>query len=418
MRSKPAAQYIAWRNRVRTLHPNLWHPIRITIMLIVLAWTVYGVYYEPPTDISGVVWIAMLVATLVVSPLFPKSMSVAIIVIAYAGDLLTSYASSGNSLPTHLYAYGMLAYSTNVIIAAALFTYYVVAILLISPPGPGTNPVSMISMYAMVLLLGRALSWSEKTTRKRFEAAQNKNRLQELESRARIADAIHDAVTGDLSAAAFVAQRHVGGVSDSPSAAATGPVSAADAEDWRQINEYVLSALTNVHRVIDELNMDATVLPGDADGEALANLLRTTMDDGDRRLRKLGFAITSIRHCAGGKPSASRETAELANNLLREIYANIARHAAPGSKVDLSVMLRPNAIEITQINPLKEGIAGVDGHDDELPGGHGLASFKKQLESHQGTLTTSAQDGSWTLFAYIPVTVIDDSPGLFEQVQV
>ena len=376
-----------------------------------------GVCYEPPTDISGMVWMAMLVATLVVSPLFPKSMSVAIIVIAYAGDLFTSYASSGNSLPTHLYAYGMLAYSTNVIIAAALFTYYVVATLLISPPGPGTNPVSMISMYAMVLLLGRALSWSEKTTRKRFEAVQNKNRLQELESRARIADAIHDAVTGDLSAAAFVAQRHVGGVSGSPSAAATSPVSAADAEDWRQINEYVLSALTNVHRVIDELNMDVTVLPGDADGEALANLLRTTMDDGDRRLRKLGFEITSIRHCAGGKPSASRETAELANNLLREIYANIARHAAPGSKVDLSVMLRPNAIEITQINPMKEEIAGADGHDNELPGGHGLASFKKQLESHQGALTTSAQDGSWTLFTYIPVTVIDDSPGLLEQVQ-
>lgn len=417
MRSKPVARYIAWRNRVRTLHPNLWHPIRITIMLIVLVWTVYGVCYEPPTDISGMVWMAMLVATLVVSPLFPKSMSVAIIVIAYAGDLFTSYASSGNSLPTHLYAYGMLAYSTNVIIAAALFTYYVVATLLISPPGPGTNPVSMISMYAMVLLLGRALSWSEKTTRKRFEAVQNKNRLQELESRARIANAIHDAVTGDLSAAAFVAQRHVGGVSGSPSAAATSPVSAADAEDWRQINEYVLSALTNVHRVIDELNMDVTVLPGDADGEALANLLRTTMDDGDRRLRKLGFEITSIRHCAGGKPSASRETAELANNLLREIYANIARHAAPGSKVDLSVMLRPNAIEITQINPMKEEIAGADGHDNELPGGHGLASFKKQLESHQGALTTSAQDGSWTLFTYIPVTVIDDSPGLLEQVQ-
>lgn len=129
---------------------------------------------------------------------FQKACRWPIIVIAYAGDLFTSYASSGNSLPTHLYAYGMLAYSTNVIIAAALFTYYIATILLISPPGPGTNPVSMISMYAMVLLLGRALSWSEKTTRKRFEAAQNKNRLQELESRARIADAIHDAVTGDL----------------------------------------------------------------------------------------------------------------------------------------------------------------------------------------------------------------------------
>ena len=56
-------------------------------------------------------------------------------------------------------------------------------------------------------------------------------------------------------------------------------------------------------------------------------------------------------------------------------------------------MLRPNAIEITQINPMKEDMAGADERDDELPGGHGLASFKKQLESYQGTLTTSAQDG-------------------------
>lgn len=140
----------------------------------------------------------------------------------------------------------------------------------------------MVSMYAMVLLLGRTLSWSEKTTQKSFEAAQNKNRLQELESRARIADAIHDAVTGDLSAASFVAQRHIGGNSSGPGVAAdpanattTTATTTADAEDWRQINEYILSALTNVHRVIDELNMDATTLPGDADGEALANLLRS-----------------------------------------------------------------------------------------------------------------------------------------------
>lgn len=176
----------------------------------------------------------------------------------------------------------------------------------------------MVSMYAMVLLLGRTLSWSEKTTQKSFEAAQNKNRLQELESRARIADAIHDAVTGDLSAASFVAQRHIGGNSSGPGVAAdpanattTTATTTADAEDWRQINEYILSALTNVHRVIDELNMDATTLPGDADGEALANLLRATLDDGDRRLRKLGFNITSIRHCAGGKRAHRKQSPNL-----------------------------------------------------------------------------------------------------------
>ena len=166
---------------MRTQHPNLWHPIRFAIMLIVLAWTIYGVCYEPPTDISGVIWVAMLVTALVLSPLFLKSTSVAILVIASIGDLFTPYAHLGNSLPAQLYAYGMLAYSTNAIIVATLLIYYVVNILLIDPPDPNTNPVAMVSMYAMVLLLGRTLSWSEKTTQKSFEAAQNKNRLQELE---------------------------------------------------------------------------------------------------------------------------------------------------------------------------------------------------------------------------------------------
>ena len=96
MRSKPATQYIAWRNRMRTQHPNLWHPIRFAIMLIVLAWTIYGVCYEPPTDIFGVIWVAMLVTALVLSPLFLKSTSVAILVIASIGDLFTPYAHLGN----------------------------------------------------------------------------------------------------------------------------------------------------------------------------------------------------------------------------------------------------------------------------------------------------------------------------------
>lgn len=314
MRSKPATQYIAWRNRMRTQHPNLWHPIRFAIMLIVLAWTIYGVCYEPPTDIFGVIWVAMLVTALVPSPLFLKSTSVAILVIASIGDLFTPYAHLGNSLPAQLYAYGMLAYSTNAIIVATLLTYYVVNILLIDPPDPNTNPVAMVSMYAMVLLLGRTLSWSEKTTQKSFEAAQNKNRLQELESRARIADAIHDAVTGDLSAAAFVAQRHIGGNSSGPGVAAdpANATTTADAEDWRQINEYILSALTNVHRVIDELNMDATTLPGDADGEALAN--PAASNTGGRR-SSLAASLASISRPSGTARAASRAHRKQSPNL-------------------------------------------------------------------------------------------------------
>ncbi len=118
--------------------------------------------------------------------------------------------------------------------------------------------------------------------------------------------------------------------------------------------------------------MDVTVLEEDADGKAFSDLLKATMADGDRRLRALGFDITSILHVAGGAPSASPSLAGIANDLLRETYANIARHAQSGSKADLSVILKPNAVEITQIN--QERAFPTEGM---RPGGHGLASFGK-----------------------------------------
>lgn len=222
-------------------------------------------------------------------------------------------------------------------------------------------------------------------TASRAEAEQAKTRLREMESRNHIAEAIHDAVTGDLSAAAFVAQRRIDALSggdDGDGSASTDGDDGKNADErrdeldkWTQVNDYILSALTNVHRVIDELDMDVTVLEEDADGKAFSDLLKATMADGDRRLRALGFDITSILHVAGGAPSASPSLAGIANDLLRETYANIARHAQSGSKADLSVMLKPNAVEITQIN--QERAFPTEGM---RPGGHGLAYFGKQLE--------------------------------------
>ena len=162
-----------------------------------------------------------------------------------------------------------------------------------------------------------------------------------------------------------------------------------------------------MHRVIDELDMDVTVLEEDADGKAFSDLLKATMAGGDRRLRALGFDITSILHVAGGAPSASPSLAGIANDLLRETYANIARHAQSGSKADLSVMLKPNAVEITQIN--QERAFPTEGM---RPGGHGLAYFGKQLESHGGKLETTLHDGEWTLFAYLPIPVPETLPPL------
>ncbi len=395
-------RHIAWRNRFRTEHPNLWHPIRFTFMLVALLWILLGIAMVPPHNAAAIVWNLIELVVLALSPVYPKSSSTAFIAMELIGTFAIA-ESSTSLMPGVMYAFGLLAYETSNIVGLLLVCYmtaYLIIQTYVCGMSAGNN-VAIIAMFGLCVLLGRGLRWRENLSRERLEAIKTKSRLAEIENKGQISDAIHDAVTGDLSAAAFITQRHLANEGSFAS-------SASDQEDWRQVNEYILSALTSVHSVIDELNAKPqTVVKSDADGDALVKLLSASMEKGDARMRRLGFNMTSVCHTAGGVPSASREVSELVDGLLREVYANIARHAEPGCTVDLSVMFKPNAIEITQINAVKSG----DGVD-ELPGGHGLDAFRKQLESHHGTIATTSRNGEWTLFAYLPVTVVDTSPGL------
>lgn len=403
---------------MRADHPKLWHPIRITIVVITVWWILFCLLLAPTDNPAAIVWTIIEIAVLLLSPFFPKSMSLLFLIMSQSGPWLIPGADV-NSLPGILYTFGMLAYETNNLVALLLLAYSIGDQLFrqLVLDTSRSNPVAIIAMVSLVLMLGCGLRWNATMTASRAEAEQAKTRLREMESRNHIAEAIHDAVTGDLSAAAFVAQRRIDALSggdDGDGSASTDGDDGKNADErrdeldkWTQVNDYILSALTNVHRVIDELDMDVTVLEEDADGKAFSDLLKATMADGDRRLRALGFDITSILHVAGGAPSASPSLAGIANDLLRETYANIARHAQSGSKADLSVILKPNAVEITQIN--QERAFPTEGM---RPGGHGLAYFGKQLESHGGKLETTLHDGEWTLFAYLPIPVPETLPPL------
>lgn len=413
---RPVSAFRSWHNHMRADHPKLWHPIRITIVVITVWWILFCLVLAPTDNPAAIVWTIIEIAVLLLSPFFPKSMSLLFLIMSQSGPWLIPGADV-NSLPGILYTFGMLAYETNNLVALLLLAYSIGDQLFrqLVLDTSRSNPVAIIAMVSLVLMLGCGLRWNQAVAGSRAEAEQAKTRLREMESRSHIAEAIHDAVTGDLSAAAFVAQCRIDALSggdDGDGSASTDGDDGKNADErrdeldkWTQVNDYILSALTNVHRVIDELDMDVTVLEEDADGKAFSDLLKATMAGGDRRLRALGFDITSILHVAGGAPSASPSLAGIANDLLRETYANIARHAQSGSKADLSVMLKPNAVEITQINQ-----ARTTETDRTQPGGHGLAYFSKQLESHGGKLETTLRDGEWTLFAYLPIPVPETLP--------
>lgn len=315
---RPVSAFRSWHNHMRADHPKLWHPIRITIVVITVWWILFCLVLAPTDNPAAIVWTIIEIAVLLLSPFFPKSMSLLFLIMSQSGPWLIPGADV-NSLPGILYTFGMLAYETNNLVAPLLLAYSI-GDQLFRQLVLGTsrsNPVAIIAMVSLVLMLGCGLRWNQAVAGSRAEAEQAKARLREMESRSHIAEAIHDAVTGDLSAAAFVAQRRIDALSggdDGDGSASTDGDDGKNADErrdeldkWTQVNDYILSALTNVHRVIDELDMDVTVLEEDADGKAFSDLLKATMAGGDRRLRALGFDITSILHVAGGAPSASPE---------------------------------------------------------------------------------------------------------------
>lgn len=290
---RPVSAFRSWHNHMRADHPKLWHPIRITIVVITVWWILFCLLLAPTDNPAAIVWTIIEIAVLLLSPFFPKSMSLLFLIMSQSGPWLIPGADV-NSLPGILYTFGMLAYETNNLVALLLLAYSIGDQLFrqLVLGTSNSNPVAIIAMVSLVLMLGCGLRWNATMTASRAEAEQAKTRLREMESRNHIAEAIHDAVTGDLSAAAFVAQRRIDALSggdDGDGSASTDGDDGKNADErrdeldkWTQVNDYILSALTNVHRVIDELDMDVTVLEEDADGKAFSDLLKATMADGAR----------------------------------------------------------------------------------------------------------------------------------------
>ena len=185
---------------MRADHPKLWHPIRITIVVITVWWILFCLLLAPTDNPAAIVWTIIEIAVLLLSPFFPKSMSLLFLIMSQSGPWLIPGADV-NSLPGILYTFGMLAYETNNLVALLLLAYSIgdqpFRQLVLGTSN--SNPVAIIAMVSLVLMLGCGLRWNATMTASRAEAEQAKTRLREMESRNHIAEAIHDAVTGDLS---------------------------------------------------------------------------------------------------------------------------------------------------------------------------------------------------------------------------
>ena len=257
--------------------------------------------------------------------------------------------------------------------------------------------------------------------------ARNEAMLGRVTREQRLAHMIHDSVANDMSVIAMLSWR-VKQTLPAKNAPGEGEGTATTGQDVSAMLDAIYArshhALDRVHEVIDVLDGKrdlSDVMPSDAHDDGvgtdstvpLGARLEKFAEDQDRTMAMLGMAgVSRIKIDDAARPGPAVTDAVL--SLVEEIYANIVRHAAwdgdaahgaagatgVGPAYSLFVTGTRDTIRVTEVNR----IAG--GESQAIRGtrhGKGLALQRAAVETLGGTLNASAQDGTWTIAAELPV---------------
>ncbi|NMM93600.1 hypothetical protein [Bifidobacterium oedipodis] len=390
---------IAWhiRHRLSTLRQHPYMCLITVVVLLVMIW-------ETATDSRPSYFFVPQCVLIASSLLLPRLSYWALISLPII-EILLPDSMGAPSLTGEVFAIAMLSYTTNNAISAAI-----TVLMCATQALPALVPLNLqafISLppfaisFALAALGGCSLRWRESQIASQRRVAiveeQNKAMLHDIDT----ADQLHDALTGQLSYIARMAQRQM-------------RLDSTNTESWNLVNQSALTALDNVHRIIDQLghsaqaahDIDQTVMAMDerdtnnharsSDPHAL-DVLRQQMQRHDDTLQSLGFkGSSSLLQTNVG--SVSSRSLTLATGVLDELYGNITRHARGESQYTVSVMVNADSMEIVEFNPLPHT------GDNPLPhSGHGLDAQRRILKRHGGKLTTDIDDNNWTVFVSIPL---------------
>ncbi|MBD9132858.1 MAG: ATP-binding protein [Bifidobacterium bifidum] len=86
---------------------------------------------------------------------------------------------------------------------------------------------------------------------------------------------------------------------------------------------------------------------------------------------------------------------------LNEIAHNIIRHCPAGCEFDCSVILHDDVAEVTQYNSVTHP---ADKSETAVSTHMGLGLYRDRLLHIGGMLRTEVEDGTWMLYARVPLT--------------
>lgn len=413
-------------------------PVMWCVVLLSAGLTVLEMFEYPAQLVSTTVLTVVHILCLLALPFFPLPMSVAVAVTYVACAFLPDM--SGASLfygmwvalaAVGRYGRSRLWWLMPPLIAA---TRWMVAARAGIPFG---DYVILLVSFFVVYAFGRAMSWratAVQAEQDRLRYERERDRVEAMRRDARAASRIHDAVTNNL---AYMAMRL-----DYERSHGTNDEHATLFDDLYQRTIDTLGEVRTVINMLDGNDDDidtgkehdsignvisgvsprSNIDDGDAErtgdddtgiGSSAAtppsyamfpDRVRDVLGHGDRYLAQLGFTgdSTMIDNSTADEPAdtdnvtCERESAMI--DLLRELYTNIAVYGDPPGEYRVVVRRNCDGLSVDQVND----IATRSLLPDKPHSGKGLPLHRARFAALGGSISTSAEDGTWILHATLP----------------
>ena len=361
----------------------------IAVAVLAAALTLWTIFWLEALSVLSYIVCAAYIVLLLVVPWWPKTASVVLLmsdpVLYFLFTDVAEISYFGN-----LVAIAVLAYEiTNRSVALMLVVCSCVQLLENLLPNTygldiRTYP-SFVIIDILVALIGCSLRWHKQYFEMRRRMEHNEAQLERIRNNERIARNIHDSVTGDLSFIVRKAHQYP------------------ESDDWGQVGEAALKALSSVHQIIDKLDEKTDALSADSDFETFVGNLTDALHSHGRRLQQIGFQGVSNVHVSRHPTVLDGEKRNVIGDCLTEVFANIMRHSTPEGSYQVSVELGHEGAVIMAVNDCPAADTATT-----FPGGTGLEHWRHMIcDEYHGAMDASVVDGQWQLRVFIPGSATD-----------
>lgn len=250
------------------------------------------------------------------------------------------------------------------------------------------------ALYCIALLIGIVLRQKDESRLQQeqlYQQKQAKAELAELKGKQYLAKELHDSVTRELSAIAMLSWHWI------KASDVDGDTHGA----MKQVYDNAQSALNNMHHVVDLLK-ESGAQRDDSNDEEMQNsaAIDTLIKNEQKTVTSLGYRGDAV--VQGSASAIDVQVMSLILGFIRELYANIIRHTAPGAdSYMIFAAISDSDISITQTNTMSLA-DGVDSPLSEVRHGLGLEAHRNAIENAGGSMRYRVADGSWFIYVTIP----------------